>query len=281
MALITHPIRHAKRTLVALSLALAGCRGALPAASPTPETISLRILADESSLPLLRDLLANFKSSTALIAWDVIPSDSAQILEWLSNGEVPYGLVSYLPDPTIVAEGGPLWATPIGQLGVAIVTHPSNPTTNLTLPQLKAILRGEIQNWTELGGPDLPVRVVARPDASAESALIKSLLLGNGQVTRTAVLAPTGESLIELISADPSTIGYISVGYLTDTVQTLSIDGILPVAETLTRQEYPLRSPIVAVGLSEPSAGYYRDFLAWSQSSEGQAIVQRLYGGLP
>jgi ABC-type phosphate transport system substrate-binding protein len=144
--------RSARRTLVAFSLALAGCRASLPTASPTPETISLRLMADGASTPLLRDLAYSFRESSAFVTWDIRTLEPRLALAELAHEEIPFAILSYLPNPRLVEENGSLWATPIGQLGIALVVHPSNLISNLTAAQTRALLRGQVRNWAELGG---------------------------------------------------------------------------------------------------------------------------------
>lgn len=280
-AFLTVSWRSARRTLVALSLALAGCRATLPAASPTPEVVSLRLLVDGASAPLLRDLARSFPVGNAIVIWDIVPLEPRRALVELARGESPFAVLSYLPDPRLVAEDGGLWATPLAQLGIALIVHPTNTLSNLTAAQARALLRGQVRNWAELGGADRPVQVVARPAESSESAIVRALLLGDQPIARTARLAPTSQSVLDLVRADPNSIGYVSTGYIGEGVRLLALEGILPTAEALTAQTYALRAPILAVGNAEPADDLYRAFFAWIQSPEGQRLVRRAYGGLP
>lgn len=273
--------RYAKRTLVALSLALVGCRATLPAASPTPETVSLRLLVDSASAPLLRDLASSYRETSALVAWEIITVEPRFALAALASGEVPFAVLSHLPNPRLVEEGGSLWATPIGQLGIALIVHPSNTIANLTAAQVRALLRGQVRNWSEVGGTDRPVQVVARPEESSEAATLQGLLLGSGRITRTARLAPSGQGMIDLVSADPNSFGYVASGYLAEGVRVVAFDGILPTTEAITAGSYALRAPILIVGNAELANDLYRAFFVWIQSPEGQRIVKRYYGGLP
>ncbi len=272
--------RSARRTLVALSLALAGCRASLPAASPTPNTFPLRLLVDGASTPLLHELANSFYNKDALAAWDIITLEPRYALAELARGEVPFAVLSHLPDPRLVEEGA-LWATPIAQLGIALIVHPSNLINNLTPAQMRALLRGQVRNWAEVGGADRPVQVIARPAESSEAAIVQALLLGDQPITRTARLAPTSQSVLELVQADPNSIGYVSVGHLKEGVRTVAFDGILPTVEAITVGTYALRSPILVVGNAEPANDLYRAFFAWIQSPEGQRIVRQRYGALP
>ena len=45
--------------------------------------------------------------------------------------------------------------------GVAIITHPSNPVYELTLEQIRKIYTGEYDNWSQVGGPDQQIKVIA------------------------------------------------------------------------------------------------------------------------
>ena len=47
------------------------------------------------------------------------------------------------------------------------VVHPENSIMNITMQQLKAIYKGEIKNWKEIGGPDRPVVVISRDTSSS------------------------------------------------------------------------------------------------------------------
>lgn len=52
----------------------------------------------------------------------------------------------------------------VGRGGVAIITNNSNPVESLTVDQVRKLFTGEYTNWKEVGGPDLPVVVMTRPE---------------------------------------------------------------------------------------------------------------------
>ena len=273
--------RTAKRSIIILSLALAGCHGPVAPASPTPDVVSIKIYADSAASPLLRDLANAYRPSHTLIAWDIEMSESSALLDLLKTSKVPYALTAYLPpDLSGSTPNVPLWATPIGQTGIAIVVHPSNAVANLTAAQLRSILQGRIANWQMLGGADLPLTVIARDEGSSTASIIQTIVLGDRLTTRAAWLALTDEAVIALVSATPGAIGYVSVGFLNDNVKVVPVDGILPTPATLTANQYPIRSPLLFVGMTEPGDDAYRAFFSWVQSPDGQAIVRRHYGAL-
>ncbi len=272
------PIKGARRTIVILSLALAGCRGQVVPTSPTPELVSLRLLADSATAPLLRELAASYRPSRTVIAWNIQVGEFSTLLDWLKAGEAPYALTHYLPSTGMAAS--PLWTAPIGQDGIAFVINPGNPTTTLTLGQLRSILQGRVDNWKALGGADLPLTVIAQSDGSGAAILIQSIVLGDRQVTRTARLATTAQAVIAMVAAEPGAIGYISMGLLTGNVRAIAIEGILPTPDAVAANQYPIRAPLVFAGPRPPEDDVYRAFFAWAQSPDGQTVVRRRFAGL-
>lgn len=271
-------IKNAKRTIAILTLALAGCRGSVAPANPTPEILSLHLLSESATVPLLHDLINNYQPAQVIITWDIRVGESAAILDWLRATPSAYALIDAPATNNLL--DSKLWSTPIGQDGLAIVVHPANAIPGLSAAQLRTLLQGQVNNWKSVGGPDLPVVVVARNASSGAAAIIQSMVMGNRRTTLTARLALTDQAVLDIVSATPGAIGYVSMGYLDKRVRAVLLDGILPTPDTVMANRYPLRVPILFVGTREPSNDAYRIFFAWTQSPDGQAVVRQHYGGL-
>jgi phosphate transport system substrate-binding protein len=56
---------------------------------------------------------------------------------------------------------------PIAISGFAIAVHPHLDIAGITLNEYQSIMAGDIQNWHELGGPDLPIHIYSTEDKSA------------------------------------------------------------------------------------------------------------------
>jgi phosphate transport system substrate-binding protein len=266
-------LRRAKRTFFILTLALAGCRGQIVPANPTPATASIRLLADESSAPLLRDLAAAYKPENTLVAWQIQTGEWENVSGWLRDKRAPYALTSHLPPDSN------LWSTPVGQDGLAVVVNTTNSIASLSPAQLRAIFTGRVLNWREVGGAELSIQVVARPPGSAEAAAFNALIMGERRITGASQLATTPRRLIELVAATSGAIGIVPMRWLnTENIRAVAIDGVLPTFDTVGANEYPLRTPLLFVGERPPNANDpYWSFFAWVQSQPGQAIVNRYY----
>jgi len=277
--------RRAKRTLIVLSLALAGCQTPILPTSPTPTLATIRLLAEPGTAPLLRELAANYHLPDTLIAWQIEEADWSTIQSWLAEGRASFALTAYFPAQSS------LWGTPIGENNLAIVVNPANPVAALSVDQLRAIFTGRIVNWHALGGANQLIGPVSRPEGNSSAALFRSLILGNRLITGGAQLALSDEMVIADVAADRGAIGYLSLAALApdangiDTLNGLRIvpiDGSLPqltatVTAAATGKRYPLRAPIAFCGLTPPTDPLLHDFFAWVQSPQGQAIVARHY----
>jgi phosphate transport system substrate-binding protein len=270
-------VKSAKRTFFILTLALAGCRGQVVPANPTPVTASIRLLAEESTAPLLRGLAAAYKPANTLVAWQIQTGEWQNVSAWLRDRRAPYALTSFLPPDS------QLWSTPIGQEGLAVVVNTANSIANLTPAQLRAIFTGRALNWRELGGADLPIQVVTRPPGSAESAAFDLLIMGERRVIGASQLATTPRRLAELVAATDGAVGILPMRYLgMEKVRPVAIDNVLPTFETVQANQYPLRMPLLIVGEHAPAANDpYWSFFAWIQSPAGQAVVNRAFDAQP
>ena len=50
----------------------------------------------------------------------------------------------------------------VGHVGLAVVTNSKNSVSELTMEQLAKIFKGEISNWSQVGGPNEPIKVTVR-----------------------------------------------------------------------------------------------------------------------
>lgn len=274
-------MKRAKRTIVILSLALAGCRVSVADPTLTPQVFSVRILATTATTPLLRDLVQAYAPLGAVIAVDSVEANWQTIAEWLRSGDAPFALTTYLPPETS------LWAAPLGQDGIAIVVHPTNAVPSLTVDNLRRIFQGRSTSWAALGGPCIPLTVVSREDG-ADTRLAFDGLVMDGQPTLPAArLALSSARVVDLVADDPGAIGYVSMAFVDERVRAVPLaassaeSAVAPTPQTVASGEYPLRTPLLIVGPQPPAeTGVYRDWFAWMQGEEGQAVVGLRYAPL-
>jgi len=264
----------ARRTLVVVAFTLVSCSSqVVPASTPTTDAVTLRLYTSSATMPLTNDLTRSYTQIQPSISFDIIPRNYEQIVDLITDENPAYFLTNHLPIES------PLWGAPIGQDGIAIVTHPENPVTNLTTEQLRRIYQGRIDNWRDVGGQDMPITVISREEGSGTRAEFERLVMGERQTIQSAEIAPSSEAVIVSAGRDPGGIGYVSMSYLDASVQAIHIDDIAPTLDNVYMNTYPLRATLFIAGVNEP-LNEYRAFIAWVQSLEGQAVVARKYAPL-
>jgi phosphate transport system substrate-binding protein len=86
---------------------------------------------------------------------------SSSGIRMLLNGQLDFAQSSrpLTKEESAIAQqrGFTLEQRPIAIDGVAVVVNPSLNVPGLTVDQLQQIYRGEIANWSQVGGPDLPI----------------------------------------------------------------------------------------------------------------------------
>ena len=169
----------------------------------------------------------------------------------------------------------------VGKDGIAIIVHPENTVSTLTLRQLKRIFTGAVENWKEVGGKDQPILVFSRESSSGTYVFFQEHVLGKVDYTQAARLLPGTSALVQAVSADGGSIGYVGLGFAEhgEGVKTVMVavdeqsEPVLPSEETVRSGLYPIARPLYLYTKGSPS-GLVKEFIDFSLSSKGQQIVK-------
>ena len=156
---------------------------------------------------------------------------------------------------------------------IAIVVHPSNPVEGLTMEQVKDIFTGVITNWSEVGGPNADILVVAREEGSGTRGAFDEIVLDEEDTVATAILQPSNGAVRTAVTGDPNAIGYIGLGYLSSATKALKIDGVECNADNARTGKYPVVRPLYFLTKEEPK-GEVKKFIDFCTSEAAQAIVE-------
>jgi phosphate transport system substrate-binding protein len=112
----------------------------------------------------------------------------------------------------------------IGEAQIAFVVHPSNPVTTLTLAQITAILSGKIVNWSEVGGADAPIVVVAAGPGDGVRSVVESRLLGGASISAKVREMPNAPQIAQVAAQLPAAFGVTSAASVKPGVTVLKTD---------------------------------------------------------
>jgi phosphate transport system substrate-binding protein len=173
----------------------------------------------------------------------------------------------------------------IGYDGIAVIAHPDNPVSELTLAQLAAIFRRREPSWSDFGGRALAVHRISRPSYSGTHSFFKDAVLRRTGAKSAADFAPSTEmveetdEILRKVAADPAAISYVGLGFVDESRVKLlrvrldeSAAGVEPDARSIRDGSYPIFRPLYLYARTDapPDA---RRLIALALSETGRALV--------
>ena len=196
------------------------------------------------------------------------PTGSGSGIQAVLEGRCDIGLSSRdLKDE----EKAELNGTVVAIDGIAVIVNPENPVKDLTIEQIAGLYKGEITNWSEVGGADAPVVLIGREAASGTRDGFESITDTEDLCKYSQELTSTGD-VITTVSSNEDAIGYASVASVEETVKTVTVGGVAPTEETIKNGTYVVQRPFVLVtkegeALSESASAFF-DYITSDEAAE-------------
>ena len=170
--------------------------------------------------------------------------------------------------------------TPVAYDAIAVIVHPDNPVSELSTMEVRAIFAGVITNWKDVGGPDMPIGLVNRDEASGTREAFSKIIMDDARFDRGAVVLPGTGQVRSVIADIEGAVGYISLGFVTDDVKAVAIDGVEASEESVVAGTYPVQRVLHFFTKGDVSdvAADYIDFVL---SPDVQDTIVREAGFIP
>jgi phosphate transport system substrate-binding protein len=258
-----------KIIVVALSLVLAATMFA--GCSSDSLTGSVTMAGSTSMEKLAKAWGEAFTEENADVTVDVQAGGSGAGYTQCTEGNVDIGNMSRALKES--EESDDITAYTVAYDGIAIIVNTENTVTDLTKEQIAGIFTGEYTNWSELGGPDMEIVVVGREAGSGTRDGFESVLDVEDECVYDSEQTETG-SVKTTVEATPGAIGYISLGYLDDTVVALKVDGAEATVANVQDGTYAVQRPFTMIIMADNDNETAAEFLEFVLSDEGQQIVE-------
>ena len=201
------------------------------------------------------------------------PTGSGAGITAVQEGTCDIGLSSRALKDEEKAAG--LQETVLAYDGIAIIVHPDNPVSDLTLEQIAQLYTGEITNWKDVGGNDAQVVLIGREAASGTRDGFESITGTKDKCQYRQELTSTGD-VITTVSQNPDAIGYASLASIKDSVKALNVDGVTPSEASVKDGSYKVQRPFVLVtveGKALSSAA--QSFFDYATSADAADIIAK------
>ena len=201
------------------------------------------------------------------------PTGSGSGITAVQEGTCDIGLSSRALKDEEKAAG--LKETVLAYDGIAIIVHPDNPVSDLTIEQIAQLYTGELTNWKDVGGNDAQVVLIGREAASGTRDGFESITGTKEKCQYRQELTSTGD-VITAVSQNPDAIGYASLASIKDSVKALNVDGVTPSEATVKDGSYKVQRPFVLVTVEGKAlTPVAQAFFDYATSSDAAAIIAK------
>ena len=219
-----------------------------------------------------------FTADNGAVKFTYNPTGSGSGITAVKEGRCDIGLSSRALKDSEKADG--LTETVLAYDGIAIIVHPDNAVSDLTLEQIGKIYTGEITNWKDVGGADGEIVLIGREANSGTRDGFESITDTKDKCKYRQELTSTGD-VITTVSQNPNAIGYASLASVKDSVKALTVGGIKATEDTVKSGEYVVQRPFVLVTKTgEKLSDAAQAFFDYATSKDAAAIISKA-GAVP
>lgn len=247
--------------VMALSLVACGGNNGLSGKVATDGSTSM-----EKVIGALKE---TFEGENAGVEVTYNPTGSGSGIKAVQEGRCDIGLSSRALKAEEKEQG--LVGTVLAYDGIAVIVNPENTVEDLTVEQIAAIYKGEITNWSEVGGIDAEIVLIGREAGSGTRGGFEEIVGVEDLCQYRQELTSTGD-VITAVSQNPGAIGYASLASVKDTVKAIKVGGVAPSEETVKDETYAIQRPFVLVtkegtALTETAQAFF-DFITSEAARE-------------
>jgi phosphate transport system substrate-binding protein len=197
-------------------------------------------------------------------------------IQALSDGKIDIAMASHGLDVADIQRQG-MAVYEIGKVAVAFGVNASVSASNLSDRQICDIYSGKARNWKELGGSDLVIAPLTRPDSEVDTEVVRDRIgcLKNLKMVETVKVMPKAGEMASELAATAGAIGMTSMTVVEQSqgrIKPLSLGGISPTADNVKNKTYALTRDSFLVTKVTPSPAVAR-FLEFVRSSAGEKVI--------
>jgi phosphate transport system substrate-binding protein len=254
--------------LAGLCLLTAGCGDAREKGAYVKHVVN--IAGSTSVMPFTEKLAEHFMVERPTFIVNVQSGGSTAGIQACMNNTVEIGMSSR----ELKADEKKLSEITICLDGIAMVVHPENPVTSLTLSQVRDIFSGAVRNWKDMGWVDRRIDAVTREEGSGTRGAFEELVMNKQEIDEGIMVQDSNGSVKEVVATDPYAIGYVSLGMVDERVSAVTIDGIKPTTAAIKNKQYKIVRPFLYLINGTPTEDA-QAFIVYVLSKYGQVLLKK------
>ncbi|MFD1398475.1 phosphate ABC transporter substrate-binding protein PstS family protein [Lacticaseibacillus suilingensis] len=258
--------------VLAVLLALVGC-------GKQSNSQSITAVGSSALQPLVEAAAEQYQSDHLGVFINVQGGGSGTGLSQIQEGAVEIGNSDLFAEEKTGINAKKLVDHRVAVVGITPIVNKAVGVSDLTVVQLRRLFTGEITNWKQVGGKDLPVVVVNRAQGSGTRATFEKWVLGDRQPMAAQEQDSTG-MVRSIVASTPGAVSYVAFSYVDKTVRPLALSGVKPTDQNVTTGAWPIWSYEHMYTKGAPT-GLTKKFLAYIQSATMQQKLVSKMGYIP
>lgn len=228
--------------------------------------------------PLVAEIAKRYERENPGVQIDVQSGGSSRGVADARSGLADIGMVSR----DLKASERELTDYPIARDGIAVIIHKSNYIQVLSKEQIRNIYLGQITNWKELGGTDMPITVVNKASGRSTLELFAEFMNLEPADIKANIVIGENEQGIKTVANSPGAIGYVSIGTAEysersgTALKLISLGGQVPSTQNVADKKYDLSRTLNLVTKGKPSVAVSH-FIDYAQSASVKDLVEEQY----
>lgn len=164
---------------------------------------------------------------------------------------------------------------------LVVIVNPANSATTITMADLDRIYSGQVTNWSQLGGRDVPIVAFSREAGSGSGSTFDARIFAKSGRSRAGAVQSVASNteMADSVNSDIGAIGFVGYAFQEGTKQ-LAIGtecGIIsqPDAFTAKAEEYPLARRLYLYNRADTVTETGQNFLDFAISSGADDVIAK------